>query len=148
VHCVDWCDAQAYCTWARKYLCGGPRGATLTSEASLVDDTVSQWFRACSAGGTRRYPYGPDHVTDACNDDTASPVLTPVGTFTACEGGVAGLRDMVGNVAEWTNAYLPSVASAAAQGGGIADLYADCSRVERLPIQRTYPSVGFRCCSD
>jgi hypothetical protein len=54
---VDWCDAVAYCTSAKKNLCGRIGGGPVPF-SEFRNPSVSAWFNACSAGGTRTYPYG------------------------------------------------------------------------------------------
>src|SRR5687768_8948875 len=54
---VDFCDAEAYCYWAGKRLCGkiGGGGTEFDDYASAME---SEWQAACSRAGTRLFPYG------------------------------------------------------------------------------------------
>jgi hypothetical protein len=70
VHCVDFCDALTYCTWAGKRLCGklGASTEKTAFENSEIEQTVtspdSEWYFACSQAGKTKYPYrgsGPLH---------------------------------------------------------------------------------------
>ena len=45
VTCVDWCDANAYCSWAQKTLCG-----------DRAEPGQSPWQDVCSANGENDYP--------------------------------------------------------------------------------------------
>jgi formylglycine-generating enzyme required for sulfatase activity len=98
---VDWCDAYAFCRWAGKRLCGQIGGGP-NPFYDYAEATHDQWYFACSAGGTRNYPYGQTYVGTTCNDqayDAGAPV--PVKQASACVGGFPGLYDMAGNVWEW-----------------------------------------------
>ncbi len=66
VHYVDWCDAAAYCKWANKQLCGKINGGTLP-QISANDHTQSAWYNACSAQGTKDWPYSTDYEASKCN---------------------------------------------------------------------------------
>jgi formylglycine-generating enzyme required for sulfatase activity len=90
---IDWCDAAAYCRWAGKRLCRATGKAPKTS--SFSGDLTSEWYLACSAGGTRPFPYGSTFDPQACDGSH------PVGSLPACEGGIPGLFDMSGNLWEW-----------------------------------------------
>ncbi len=78
VHYVDWCDAAAYCVWAKKQLCGLVGGGTLPPGQS-ADPEKSAWYNACSAQGTKTYPYGAVPFDNGrCNSDgqgTTGPEL-------------------------------------------------------------------------
>ncbi len=79
VHYVDWCDAVAYCTWAKKQLCGAIGGAPL-APADANQAAKSAWYNACSAQGTKTYPYGAVAYDPArCNGDGAGVAGPPTG---------------------------------------------------------------------
>ncbi len=166
IHCVDWCDALAYCVAHGKRLCGGPHGESivLTAETSpfvfadFANDD-SEWYYACSAGVGQRFPYGDDLDEAACNDGfgglgTRVDVGAP-----SCEGGFPGLFDMSGNVDEWVDACFPGQSGDANcyRAGGA--YYSDGAHDQGRPLpscdegttfgQRCQNnSTGFRCCRD
>jgi formylglycine-generating enzyme required for sulfatase activity len=101
VEYVDWCDAFAYCEWAGKHLCGRIGGGA-NGYTDFRDATRSEWFNACTAGGTRTYPYGSTYGGTTCNgSDNAASGTLPAGSMSTCEGGFPGLYDLSGNVWEW-----------------------------------------------
>jgi len=83
---VDWHEANAYCRYA---------GRRLPSEA--------EWEIAASlerAGGKRRYPWGDSSDGGRANLNGSGRVA--VGRFASGES-LAGCRQMIGNVWEWTS---------------------------------------------
>lgn len=161
IGCVDWCDANAYCEWRGKRLCGKRGGGTLMKvEADLNDPTKSEWFAACSSDGAEAFPYGDVEDVDACN--TAGGVSSggktaDVGYYDECVGGVPGLFDMVGNAEEWEGACDNFGASSTEhscelRGGAFwadAGDYALCESQTRSGDRGTAShDWTFRCCGD
>ena len=104
VTCVTWCDAYAYCAWAGKRICGAVDGELVQECYATVINPTNEWYEACSANGTRTYPYGSSYVKGACNTKDlydAGFAVANVEAFDACVGGYSNLYDMGGNVEEW-----------------------------------------------
>jgi formylglycine-generating enzyme required for sulfatase activity len=156
---VDWCDARAFCLWSGKRLCGKIGGGSndFNSHANAV---VSQWFNACSAGGTKAFPYGNTYVGNACvgSDFDGTPgsqstdVVRPVGYATGCVGGVPGLFDMSGNVHEWEDSCEGSGPDdlCRLRGGapGGAEQVLRCDMGFYNGRNGGNGPVGFRCCKE
>jgi formylglycine-generating enzyme required for sulfatase activity len=149
---VDWCDAYAFCAWAGKRLCGGHDGAPLSVNASaLKDPQQSEWMAACSLNGSRKYPYGGTAISGACNTENDAGLVT-VGERAGCEGGYAGLFDMVGNVTEWENACDDSARAGDAGGrctdrGGSYKQGGDCTFASFDRVSGFSSDWGIRCCA-
>ena len=149
---VDWCDALAYCTANGKRLCGEIDGTSSPWEA-YKDAKQSEWFNACSASGTRTYPYEGFYSPVACNGtelEISGPL--PVGQLESCNGGFPGLFDMSGNVSEWENACQsvtgmsdPCRIRGGAFVSGSATL--ECGAENSFEREASNASVGFRCCA-
>jgi formylglycine-generating enzyme required for sulfatase activity len=156
---MNWCGAYQYCLWAKKRLCGkrggGPLGAS-TNDAT--DSTKSEWFNACSKGGTQTFPYGAAYSSNACNAGTGQ--VADVGAYATCEGGYAGLYDMVGNVLEWQDACetggQPKDQNCILQGASFFNAWDTeperrCSTIDfNNDTERgdRWDDVGFRCCAN
>ncbi len=148
---IDWCDAQAYCAWSGKRLCGAISGGP-NKFSQLVDATNNQWYRACSNGDGRRYPYGPTYNKLACNgDDFDVNDRVDVGSLPGCEAPVAGIFDLSGNVWEWVdscNGDGPDAECLRRGGSYFSD--ADdlrCDLLSKRPRATAVSYVGVRCCS-
>lgn len=153
---VDWCDAYAYCKWARKRLCGQIGGGELPYQSNR-DPNASQWYRACSNNGTMSYPYGNTYDPARCNgkDRVATEATAlPVGSQLACEGGTAGLFDMSGNVWEWEDSCASAVGatdSCRLRGGSFwsETSLMDCpTATESYTRASINKNIGFRCCGE
>jgi formylglycine-generating enzyme required for sulfatase activity len=151
---VDWCDAYAYCRWAGKHLCGKIGGGT-NSFVDHGDATKSEWYNACSKGGSQAYAYGNDYSAMVCNGgDNGAGQSIAVGSKLACEGGYPGLYDLSGNVEEWEDSCNAATGSSdrCRTRGGNFDLFGSqghqCDINDddlRNSAQRA--NVGFRCCA-
>jgi hypothetical protein len=156
---VDWCDAVAFCQWTGGHLCGGKGGAPYDPMYS-ADPSISEWYGACSAGGSLTYPYGNTYEPGACNgrDNEDGGILapTPVASLPACVGGEPGVFDMSGNVFEWDSACVfdsnnPSNSLCSYRGGDYEsgqDQLGCGSMPSSLAIGQTFPTIGFRCCAN
>jgi formylglycine-generating enzyme required for sulfatase activity len=151
--CVDWCDAQAYCTSVGKRLCGQIGGGPLPA-AMANDLTLDQWARACAGSKGSKWPYGGQPDAAVCNTmEVARLVPAPVGSFPQCLGGEPGLFDMSGNVVEWQDACRVldgGIHQCLMRGGSIkrtVDLSA-CDSILFSAVSEAYDDVGFRCCKD
>jgi serine/threonine protein kinase len=120
---VDLAHAQQAC---------GARGHALCTEV--------QWARACRGNSGWSYPYGPRHELGRCRvgDERAAP--GPSGTDPHCVTP-EGVLDLVGNVAEWTQAGV-------VMGGSVRSAKdIGCDTSQRMKPKSSTAVVGFRCCS-
>ncbi len=167
VEAVDWCDAYAYCAWAGRRLCGNIGGGT-NATVYFDNGDQSQWFRGCTGGlsgtsssGWLAYPYGNVYDAGACNGaDYGANATIAVGAATGCQGGLAGLFDMSGNVSEWEDSCTDGdqsdagpargpTAQCGRRGGGFQDDAGGlaCEGDILSPRTTAATGVGFRCCS-
>lgn len=136
VNCVDWNQAQAYCTWA---------GGRLPTE--------DEWVYAATNGQTTSEPWGDDDATclvavmddrgDGCGAHRTWPVCSKPSGRTK-----DGLCDLAGNVWEWT--ATADSAGRVARGGswcGNGALMGATARLSGPPTLR-FDDLGFRCLRD
>jgi formylglycine-generating enzyme len=123
---VDWCDAVAYCAWAGKQLCS----------------RETEWHHVCTRGGTRQWPYGTSADAGECH--VVQPSTAEAGSSLGCEGGYAGVFDMVGNASEWVDDCTGD--DCAAVGGDYTTAGASCDTAFVLPRNLQAAGYGFRCC--
>ena len=118
---------------------------------------------ACSGSEGRAFPYGDSYDAAACNSRSSTAIATgaptgtaAVGSFSACQGGLPGLYDMAGNVAEWVEGRFAARGkntkhvSRAVCGGSFKDpvTRSMCASRRGYPDGGKSPCVGFRCARD
>ena len=150
VVCLDWCDAYMFCKWAGKRLC-------TTKYNDFTNPGTSEWYNACSKGGTQTYPYpGTTYGINTCNGKENGLLVTvPVKSMTKCVGGYSGIFDMSGNVWEFTQACKTNTgkndACRAAGGAYYTSKNAmGCSLLQYGDFYRSdvQSALGLRCCAD
>jgi hypothetical protein len=146
VNNVSWCQAYTYCAWAGKRLCGEIGGGALP-QPDFASPALSQWFNACSAGGTLAYPYGNTFDVTICGGNRTLD-LQNAGTPAQCVGGFPGIYNMSGNLWEWTDSC--SSISCYAMGGAYDGTQSDnaCTGNRSWTAVDGAANIGFRCCSD
>jgi sulfatase modifying factor 1 len=151
IACVDWCDAYAFCQWAGKVLCGRIGGGSVTfSGADFVNPEEDAWFAACSAEGTRTFPYGNGFQSGVCNLGSVGTV--PVGSETGCVGGYPGIFDMSGNVWEFEDACQTPTTGLSDLCNWRGESYASttttgCGDYVYATRDSMGSDLGFRCCT-
>jgi sulfatase modifying factor 1 len=142
VNCVNYHGAEQFCAWAGGHVC-----------------IEEQWLDACKGTELRSFPYGTTFDLEACNSQSQTTTVAgreratwQVASHPSCEGGLPGLFDMAGNVAEWVDACKGDYCKF--RGAG----YYSNDPVERFAACRGVCSgndkslqsgvVGIRCCRD
>ncbi len=163
---MDWCDARAYCAWAGKRLCGKIGGGHIPvaspPDMDEVDPLGEEWAYACTAGGTRVFPYGDVYEKTGCVtlDYASDPAyldseirLRPSREAKKCQGGFPGLYDMGGNASEWIDESYEETGKnddvimfGADYGSGESD--AKCIYRESATRDDRNGGTGIRCCKE
>lgn len=141
INCVTSDQARAFCTWMQKRL--------------VRND---EWTAAAAGSTGRLYPWGTEPPA-ADRLDACGPECAPSGMYGASDGYVRtapggsfplgqtpdGAFDLAGNVAEWVDGTLTSIA----RGGSFADVDARAvASTSEQTVAAPGPSIGFRCALD
>jgi formylglycine-generating enzyme required for sulfatase activity len=142
-NCVSYYGAEQVCSYAGGRVC-----------------TEDEWLAACRGTEVRAFPYGNTYDPAACNSysatagaaDVSLPTTVPVGSMAGCQGGLPGLFDMAGNVAEWVDACKGSYCrfrGAGYRSNDPVEYFAGCSGVCSGNDKSLRSNVvGARCCRD
>jgi len=139
--CVSWCDADAYCQWAGKRLCGKHAGGENEWQIACWGDYTSSYPYG------EQYPYGQGYEAGHCNgSDTGLGTTVPTRSLSSCRGAFPDLYDLSGNVAEWADGLEPKQY----WGGSFASPGSQmhCSSHFGKASGEASEKIGFRCCSD
>jgi formylglycine-generating enzyme required for sulfatase activity len=141
INCIDHDGAGELCGFLGGRLCSS-----------------TEWLTACRGAEQRKFPYGAEYQASRCHVgsyDSPGPggrTTIEAGSVADCEGGLAGLRDMSGNVSEWTadcKGDYCKFRGAAYVGNEPVDYFAGCTEVcagnDKGLKSNT---VGVRCCRD
>jgi len=142
LYSASWYGAVAACGWQGRRLC-----------------TQQEWQAACQGPDEWAYPYGPSYEVCACHiwDSTWPSTcsadwggsIVPVGSAPQCEGGYAGLMDMIGNTGEWHADCLvdnPWVGTRTCEKH--VSQVKDQTCTSRTSGRADSSGGGFRCCLD
>lgn len=143
VNCVAYHGAEQYCAHVGGRIC-----------------TEEEWLDACRGTDGRAFPYGGTFDLTKCNVQSLTTpsaagrerATAAVGSYPGCEGGLSGLFDMAGNVAEWVNSCHDDYCKFRGAGylsNDPIETFAACSGV-CSGNDKSFQSgvVGIRCCKD
>lgn len=129
INCVDWNQAEAYCKWAGKRL-----------------PTEQEWEYAASSGKGWTYPWGNEAPASSKLCWSRSDGTCKVGSFPAGDNAF-GVKDLAGNVWEWTSGNYDANARIVRGGSwyyGDPVLVRASLRIGIAPSSRS-TDLGFRC---
>ncbi|HVE86708.1 MAG TPA: SUMF1/EgtB/PvdO family nonheme iron enzyme [Myxococcales bacterium] len=131
---VSWSDAKKQCEKKGKRLC-----------------SEQEWEKACKGRQSFRFPYGDVFDPNACNTEKKGGddrEISGAGMFPLCASAY-GVKDLSGNVAEWTDTQFAGHSDRTQKGGSFdrPDYAARCSARRSGASSAKTPEVGFRCCA-
>jgi formylglycine-generating enzyme required for sulfatase activity len=132
VNCVDWSQARAFCVWA---------GGRLP--------TAAEWEYAAKSGRDVIYPWGdtaPDSSRATFDDGTVRKGTDPAGKHPAGDTPW-GLKDMAGNVWQWTDTHYDGQNIEMRGGSWVVDdlpFLRASVRIKNRP-GNGLDAIGFRC---
>jgi formylglycine-generating enzyme required for sulfatase activity len=137
---VSWTDAKKACEAAGRRLC-----------------LETEWQFACEGEQLSPYPYGRVRDNTACNfeqpdlympDGSLRDLREPPGKRPGCVSPF-GVRDMTGNVDEWTSSTRKSGYRSILKGGYWSVVRNRCRPTTRIHFEGySNYQQGFRCCTD
>lgn len=125
-----------------------------------ANPALSQWYNACSNGGTTAYCYGDQHDVSACpwpadaDPDPSHVDALDVGSAAGCRGSIepyTDVRDMSGSIFEWTAACGSSNGqTVCAIAGGVNQdpQMVRCDFLGTMAPSNSGAGLGIRCCKD
>lgn len=136
VVCVSWNDAVAYCRWRSQV------------EGRVVRlPTADEWEKAARGTDGRLYPWGNIFDYDKCHTaESADEEMTAPVTRYAHVESPYGVRDLIGNAAEWTSTRDGDYA--VVMGGSwrmSCEVYGLPVLRRKANIHLTRDDIGFRC---
>ncbi len=132
INCVDWTESATYCGWAGERL-----------------PTEEEWEAVARGAGGRQYPWGEAAPgQQLCWGPTSGGHTCAVGSFPAGDTP-EGIKDMAGNVWEWTaSEYAPRNTSRVTRGASWDNghaFYVQAAYRGRYPPSYSDADLGFRC---
>jgi sulfatase modifying factor 1 len=151
---VSYCDAEAFCSYAGKFVCGNLVDGGPLAPMDLNNPQRDMWARACAGEKHRVYPYGDTYQASYCNGESQhNNTTTEVSTLTMCVSLDGAIYDLSGNVWEWINSCNADsnladycYARGGAHNGGEPELTCAFSGFQ-APRQQAQENLGIRCCA-
>ena len=142
---ITWKAAMDFVNWFKE------RHNAEIPDNYVVDlPSTEEWEKAARGVDGRIYPWGRKFDINMCNTkENNIGETTPVGKYSPMGDSTFGMRDMAGNVWEWTRSSMGNIPNSLARimrGGSYGDksIYAACTFSMEYPIATSADSFGFR----